>query len=524
MSREYFPREYQAAGESLVIAQPGAGLFFEPGGGKTVVAMTAADRLMHELLEVDRAIVVGPKMVAQEVWWREAAKWDHLKHLRVQLLTSEVFGYYRRTTWSAIADGEERVIVEGQATVEDMAFLAKAQAQGTALPRHEVRPEDPAQAKRRILSDPASLTVIGRDHLYNLAKLLGDDWPWEMMIGDESTSYKDPSSQRSRAVMFLRVRERVKRLLLLTGTPRPKNLEQLWAQVRLLDLGERLGADVTKFRKKYMVPGKMESADAARRAGRRQRVYDWKDAPGASDEVMAKVADICLSVRAKEWRENEEPNVVKRLVHLAPESMELYRKMAREYWLQLGGVQITAVNAGVLAGKLSQLASGFVFDEDRLAHEIHDAKLDALEELIEELDGEPLLVLYWFQPTLARLKRRFPGLATTKTQGFIDRFAAGELPLLALQPAGAGHGLDGLQFGGHHVAVMDLHPDWELYKQAVDRLDRSGQKHQVTVSQLMAVGTNDEVVADVLFERGMDNGRAMDAIAWRTREAMGATA
>ena len=490
-------------------------MFWEPGSGKTVTAMTAADRLMHEMMAVDRTIIVGPKMVAQEVWWREAARWDSLKHLRVHLLTAADFGYKRRTTWSAILHDEEREIIEPGATADDMAFLARAKVEGVAVPRHEVRPCDPKAAARAILDRQEAFTVVGRDHLYNLARLLGDAWPWRMMLGDESTSFKQYDSDRSRAVMYLRKKGLVERLVLLSGTPRPKDLEQFWAQVRLLDLGERLGESVTAFRKAYMVADKMESEWAARQAGRRPRVFSYRDAPGAVEEVMAKVGDICMSVRADIWRENEPPRVVKRMVRLPDEAMTAYETLAEDYVLQVPSGTVRAVNAGVLAGKLAQVASGFVYDGDRCVSEIHDAKMDALEELIDELGGEPLLVLYWFQPTLARLKKRFKHLMTSKTPGFIDKFGQGLGGLLALQPAGAGHGLDGLQHGGHHVAVLDLHPDWELYKQAVDRLDRSGQKHQVTVTQIVAAGTNDEIVSDVLFERGMDNGKLMDALAWR---------
>ena len=476
----------------------GVGIFAEPGGGKTVTTFSAIANLDLPTL------IVGPKLVAQEVWTREAAKWAHLAHLEIYHITAADFGYYKKVTTSAVWGDQSREIVRGLETPDDRIFLFGAEV---TIDTTELRPRDIAGVKRNILDRRERIHVISRDHFYPLVKLLGADFPYKMMIGDESTSYKNHDSNRSRAVYYLRQHNMLDRLVLLSGTPSPKGLENLWAQVRLLDGGKRLGATLGGFQKTYLMPDKKDRNSS--------RIFSWKPQPGAVEAVTGLITDICLSVRADIWRENEPPRVVQRRVTLPDAAMATYRKMEQDCVIEMSGQEISAQQAAALGNKLLQIGSGTVYDSDGNWHEIHDAKLDALEELIEELDGEPLLILYWYQPNLIRLKKRFPGIGTTKTKGFLDLFAAGKMPLLALQPASAGHGLDGLQHGGHHVVQFDLNHDWELQKQAIDRIDRSGQKHQVTVHQLIAAETLDSYVARVLADRGANQGKVMDAIRMR---------
>lgn len=500
---KFIPRDYQTASIDLQIREPGCGLFLEPGSGKTVSALTAADILMNDRLTVERTLVVAPKMVAQEVWWRECKKWDHLQHLQVFYLDSPQFDYYQRITASAVWGDESRVIVKDNMSEDDEAFLFAAEV---VVEKRELRPRDWRQVKENILRRREQIHVVSRDNFYTLVRILGDDWPYDLVLCDESTMVKNYDSKRSTAMFYLRERARINRLTLMSGTPSPRGLENLWSQVRLLDLGQRLGGQITKFRKLFMVP---DSRDA-------KRIFSWRAKPGATDLVTQKISDICLSVRADAWRETDPPRTVPVMVRLPEDALALYERLAEDLHLQLGDGTVTAAQAAVLGNKLIQVASGAVFDDERKYHILHDAKLDALEELVEELDGEPLVVVYWFKPTLDRLKQRFGAkLATTKTKGFLDRFARGELPLLAIQPASAGHGLDGLQHGGHHVAMVDLFHDWELYQQVVSRLDRSGQKFQVTVHQILAAGTKDLQVARVLADKGADQGRVMDALRFK---------
>lgn len=499
----FTPRDYQAAGIDLQLAQPGCGLFLEPGSGKTVTALTAADLLMNERWAVEKTLVVAPKMVAQEVWWRECAKWDHLQHLQVFYLDSPQFDYYQRITASAVWGDETRVIVKDTMSPEDEAFLFAAEV---VVEKRELRPRDWRKVKDNILRRREQIHVVSRDNFYTLVKIMGDDWPYNLVLCDESTMVKNYDTKRSLAMFYLRERDKINRLTLMSGTPSPRGLENLWSQVRLLDMGQRLGSQITKFRKRFMVP---DSRDA-------KRIFSWRAKPGATDEVTGLISDICLAVRADAWRETDPPRTVPRMVTLPEDALAMYERLAEDLHLELAEGRVSAPQAAVLGNKLIQVASGAVFDEEGRYHVLHDAKLDALEELIEELDGEPLVVVYWFKPTLDRLKARFGAkLATTKTKGFLDRFARGELPLLAIQPGSAGHGLDGLQQGGHHVAVVDVFHDWELYQQVVSRLDRSGQKFQVTVHQILAAGTKDLQVARVLADRGADQARVMEALRFK---------
>lgn len=503
----YLPRPYQQEGESRIMETPGFLMGYEPGSGKTVTALTAADRLMNHRLEVDRVLIVAPKMVAREVWWRETRKWAHLRHLRVAHIGTEQMDYFRDVTLTGLVDGEVLEVKKHLATREQHEALALAQDKGLVLKREQRGISDPKQVKRRILDNPAQIQVISRDNFYFLVKLLGKDWPWSMVLVDESTTFKSHGSQRSKAMWYLRSKGLVTRLVMMSGTPSPKGLEQLWAQVRLLDLGERLGTGITAFRERFMLPDK--------RNWTTKQVYSYKPQRGAVEEVGGLVKDICQSVTADVWRTNQEPLLVQVPVALPEAAREAYDRMEVSSVLRLGESLSAAANRGVLHGKLAQIASGALLDDDGKWHQIHAGKLDALEELVEQLDGEPLLVLYWFRSSAERLARRFPAVATIRTPGFLDKFARRELPILMINPASAGHGLDGLQHGGHHVAVFDLHADWEIYKQAVDRLDRYGQQSQVVVHQLVATGTVDETVADVLFDRAANQAKVLDAIAER---------
>ena len=315
--------------------------------------------------------------------------------------------------------------------------------------------------------------------------------------------FKNHESKRTIAVRWLRKEGLLERLILMSGTPSPRGIENLWAQLLLLDGGQRLGSKLGAFRKTYMVPDQRDA----------KRIFSWRAKPGATDLVTEKIKDICQAVRADVWRKTDPPQVVEHLITLPPQAMAQYQEMADECYLAIGDGEITAPQAAVLGNKLLQMASGAVLDSDGNYHVIHDEKLDALEELLEELDGEPLLLMYWYKSTLDRLRKRFGArLSTIKTKGFLDRFAAGKLPLLALQPGSAGHGLDGLQDGGHHVAALDLFHDFELFQQTISRLDRSGQKHRVTVHLFLADKTKDAQVGRVLANRGADQGRVMDAL------------
>lgn len=457
-------------------------LAFPPGSGKTPTALIAADLLMHDDLRMERTLIVGPKLVAEEVWLREVPKWDATKHLHIWHIAASVFALRRRTITHTAPGG-----VEVDETI--------------------LEPEDAKATRALILARPERIMTVSRDHFWRLTKVMGAKWFWDLVIWDESTSIKTHDSKRSQAVRFLRRKGKIKMFVPLSGTPRPKNLEQFWAQILPIDGGERLGEHLKDFRPKYMLPEQVEVRGRIR--------INWNDRPGAIEEALTKVRDICLSVRSDVWRQTAPPVVTARPVALPDRVQAMYDTLSARKVLTLpGGARVIATDPAVLASKLLQIAAGFVIDEAGVAHWLHDEKINALLELIEELDGEPLLVLYWHQAVERRLKEKVKGLVTTKTKGFLDRFAAGRIATLALHPASAGHGLDGLQNGGHHVAAVEVFPDWELWQQAVSRLDRSGQKEQVTVHQIVVPGTRDDRIAQILADREADQGRVIEALLW----------
>lgn len=477
---EFIPRDYQALGRDLLYASAEGGMLaFPPGSGKTPTALTVADLLMHEALRCERTLVVGPKLVAEEVWVRECPKWDHLKHLRVGHIPVSLF-QFKVTKTTHVVDAVE-------------------------IDETKRAPADPKATRAAVLALPERILTISRDHFWWLTKVMGSKWPWDLVIWDESTSIKTHDSLRSKAIRFLRKKGKVKVFIPLSGTPRPKSLEQFWSQIRPIDGGKRLGETLGEFRSRYMAPQQFEV--------RGRTVVKWADREGALEEVMAAVKDICLSVRAEVWRQTEPPDTVLRAVTLPARVRAMYDTLGRDRVLRLpGGALVTAPDPAILAGKRLQLAAGFIYDDDGEAHWLHDEKIDALLELLEELEGEPLMILYWHKAVEKRLKEKVKGLATTKSKGFLDQFAAGRLKALALHPASAGHGLDGLQKGGHHVACVELFADWECYQQAVSRLDRSGQAHRVTVHQIQAMETRDQEIGWLLACREACQERVIEAL------------
>ena len=405
---KYVPHEYQAYCIDYLLERPAAALWLKPGMGKTVTALTAADRLLYDYFAVSKVLVIAPLRVAEDTWTRESAKWDHLQHLRV----SRVLGSAR----------------------ERLAALAVE----------------------------ADVYCINRENVPWLVKLYGLAWPFELVIVDESSSFRNPSAQRFKALR--KVRPLIKYIWELTGTPRPRSLLDLWAQVYLLDRGERLGKTMTEYKNRYFTPG--------RRNG--YVVYEWTPRPGAEAEVYSKISDICVSMQARDYLKLPE------LVALSPEARELYDRMERETILELAGEVIDAGSAAAVNGKLLQIAGGAVYDDDHVAHELHTAKLDALEDILEEANGEPVLVAYNFRHERDRILARFPQAVQLKDSETIAAWNRGEIPVLLAHPAGAGHGLN-LQDGGHIIVWFSPTYDQELIEQFIDRLYRQGQRETTSV-------------------------------------------
>lgn len=421
---KYIPHDYQAFCIDYLLTHPAAGLFLKPGMGKTSTSLTAAERLLYDSFAVSKVLVIAPLRVAEDTWSRESEKWDHLRHLRI----SKVLGS--------------------------------------------------AKEREAALAADADVYCINRENVPWLVKFYGLRWPFEAVIVDESSSFRNPSAQRFKALR--KVRPLIKYIWELTGTPRPRSLMDLWAQIYLLDRGERLGKTLTEFKNRYFTPG--------RRNG--YVIYEWIPRPGAEEEIYRLISDICVSMEAKDHLDLPELVTTSRVVPLSQEAREQYEQMEREAVLELPEDVIDAGSAAAVNGKLLQIAGGAVYDEDHNVHELHSAKLDVLEDIMEEANGEPVLVAYWYKHERARIMARFPQAVQLKDSDTIAAWNRGEIPMLLVHPAGAGHGLN-LQDGGHIVVWFGPTYDGELNEQLIDRLYRQGQKETTSVIYLVAEGTVD---------------------------------
>lgn len=450
---KYTPHEYQQFCEDFLLDKPAAGLLLDMGLGKTVITLTTVARWMYDRFEINKVLVVAPLRVAEDTWTKESAKWDHLQGLRVV-----------------------RVL-------------------GTEAQRI------------RALQTDADIYCINRENIPWLVKYYGASWPFDGVVLDELSSFKNPSSKRFKAMR--KVRPLIKRIVGLTGTPSPNGLIDLWAQIYLLDQGERLGRTLTEYRNRYFNPG--------RRNG--YVVYDWVPKPGAEDEIYNKISDICVSMKACDYIKLPERVDVVHTVKLDDAARAAYAEMEKEAVLELGpDAVVDAGTAAVVSNKLLQIANGAVYDEDDRVHPIHHAKLDALEDIIEAINGRPVLVFYSFRHDLERIMRRFPLAKKLEGAAEIDAWNRGEIPILLAHPAGAGHGLN-LQAGGNHIVWFGLPWSLELYQQANARIHRQGVKgERVTITHLVAEGTIDEDVMRVLARRATRQDALLEAVKARIKK------
>ena len=416
-----------------------------------MITLTAINELKYHRFQVARCLVVAPKKVAEATWATEAAKWDHLRHLRI-------------------------IPVLGS-------------------------------AKRRIaaLATPGDVWVINRENVPWLVDYCRNDWPFDMVVLDESSSFKNASSKRFKALRL--VRPRIRRIVALTGTPSPNGLEDLWAQVYLLDGGARLGKTLTSYREAFF------TQDYSR-PGQMYRTYSPQD--GAEDRIKAAISDICVSMSAADYLEL--PDYVEDIVPVAldAKARRAYDALERDMLLQVDETTITAGSAAVLNGKLLQLCSGAAYDVSGQVAHVHDCKLEAFMELVEGLHGEHALVFYWFQHERDRLLEALAktGLRARVYTGAADGEAwnAGEVDILLAHPMSCGYGLN-LQQGGHH-AVWYGYPNWalELYQQANARLYRQGQRYPVICHHLVVQGGMDEAVVEALHDKGDAQATLMESL------------
>lgn len=364
--------------------------------------------------------------------------------------------------------------------------------------------------RKAALEEDADVYVINRENVVWLVDIYRKAWPFDMVVVDELSSFKSSQSKRFRALR--QVRPQVKRFAGLTGTPTPNGLMDLWPQMYLIDRGERLGRTIGEYRQHYFIPGKTNG----------YVVYSYELKRGSEEAIREKISDICISMKAEDYLKMPELVVNDIPVTLSPGEMETYRTMERDQLLTIDEEEITALSAAAVYNKLMQMANGGVYTDDGSVAEIHGRKLDALEEIMEASQGQPVLVFYTYRHDLARLLSRFRAWhpRTMKGQQDIKDWNEGRIPLLLAQPASMGHGLN-LQAGGHIIVWYGLTWSLELYQQANARLYRQGQQNGVVIHRLVARGTIDEEVVKRLEKKDRTQEDLLEALKARIREIRG---
>ena len=413
--------------------------------------------LKYNRFLVRKVLVIAPKKVAEGTWTKEAVKWDHTRMLRV----SPILG---------------------------------------------------SQTKRiRALNTPADLYIINRENVCWLVDYYRNSWPFDMVVVDESSSFKSHSAKRFKALAS--VCPRIDRMVELTGTPSPNGLADLWSQIFLLDAGERLGKRYTQFRERYFQPDK-RGADGM--------VYSYEAKPGTEASILEKISDICISMKAEDYLELPDIVYHEIPVELDKKSAKAYYELEREMVLQLpeDDEMISVTSAAALSNKLLQLANGAIYDEDRQVHEVHSCKIEAFMELIESLQGKPVLVFYNYQHDRERILTALSGtrlrVRELKNTQDEDDWNAREIDVLLTHPASSAYGLN-LQQGGNHVIWFGLTWNYELYTQANKRLHRQGQTDKVIIHHLICSGTRDEDVMQALKKKDDVQNWVMESLKARIR-------
>ncbi len=444
---KYVPHEYQKYAQDFIIKHLACGLMLDMGLGKTVITLTAIWLLIFDYFEVSKVLVIAPLRVAQDTWSKECEKWEHLNWLRI----SKILGTEKQ--------------------------------------------------RETALRTKADIYIINRENVEWLCENCKFDF--DMVVIDELSSFKSPKAKRFKALR--KVRPKVKRIIGLTGTPAPNSLMDLWSQINLLDMGERLGRFITNYRNEYFVPDKRNQ----------QIVFSYKPREGAEELIYNKISDICVSMKACDYLKMPERinNVVE--VQMSQNEEALYKKLEREMLLPFVDGDIDAVNAAALSNKLLQMANGAVYDEFKAVKKIHSKKLEALEDLIESANGKPVLIFYGYKHDKERIAEKFK-VTEILTSEDITKWNKGEIPIAIAHPASAGHGLN-LQAGGSTVIWFSITWSLELYQQANARLWRQGQKETVVIHHIICKGTIDEQVMEVLQRKQTGQDALINAVRARIR-------
>ncbi|MEA4874380.1 DEAD/DEAH box helicase [Anaerorhabdus sp.] len=441
---KYNPHEYQSYATDFILSHPISAVFLEMGLGKSVITLSAIFDLCLDSFLVCKVLVIAPLRVARDTWPSEIKKWEHLKGLSY-----------------SVAVGTEKERIDA-------------------------------------LMTRSTLYIINRENVDWLVNKSGIPFDFDMVVIDELSSFKSYGAKRFKSL--LKVRPSVNRIVGLTGTPSSNGLMDLWAEFRILDLGQRLGRYITHYRNTYFTPDKRNA----------QVIFSYKPLPGAEDKIYKQISDITISMKSIDYLKMPECIVNEMSVSLNEKEWNIYSKFKDDMVTKLGDEEIDAVNAAVLSGKLLQMANGAVYDSENKTHIIHDKKLDALEDLIEGANGKPVLVAYWFKHDLERIKNRFP-VRQIKASKDIEDWNEGNIPIAVIHPASAGHGLN-LQSGGSTLIWFGLTWSLELYQQTNARLYRQGQNETVIIHHIITKGTIDEDVMTALTKKEETQASLIDAV------------
>lgn len=442
---KYSPHDYQRYAAEFIITHPISALLLDMGLGKTSITLTAINDLLFDSFEIHKVLVVAPLRVARDTWSAEIEKWEHLKNLRYSVVT------------------------------------------GTA------------QERISALCIPADIYIINRENVQWLVEESGLIFDFDMAVIDELSSFKNHQSKRFRA--FMKVRPKMKRIVGLTGTPASNGLMDLFAEFKLLDMGERLGRLIGQYRNAYFQPDKRNG----------MVIYSYKPLPNDERQIYDKISDITISMKAADHLKMPELISSEYTVQLSENEKEKYDRLKKDLIFSTEDNEVTAANAASLSNKLSQMANGAVYSDDESVIEIHDRKLDALEDIIESMNGKPLLVAYWFKHDLERIRKQFD-VREIKSSDDISDWNSGKIPVALIHPASAGHGLN-LQSGGSTLVWFGLTWSLELYQQTNARLWRQGQTADTVVIQHIIVkGTIDEQIMKALKTKDTTQAALITAV------------
>lgn len=448
---KYEPHDYQKYAIAFIESHPVSAILLDMGLGKTSITLTAINDLLFDSFLVHKVLIIAHLRVARTTWTAEVDKWNHLQNLICSV------------------------------------------AMGTESER------------RNALLKRADIYIINRENIGWLVEESGVLFDYDMIVIDELSSFKNHKAKRFKSLM--KVRPTVNRIVGLTGTPAGNGLMDLWAEFRLLDMGQRLGRFISRYRDKFFIPDKRNG----------QIVYSYKPLPNAEKAIYEAISDITISMKAADHLNMPELISTDYLVDMDDKEREIYERFKKNLVIELSSdKELTASNAATLSGKLSQMANGAVYDEAGECCRIHDRKMDALEDLIESANGKPVLVAYWFRHDLIRIMERLKKagvyFCVISSDQSIKDWNNGKIAVGLIHPASAGHGLN-LQNGGSILVWFGLTWSLELYQQTNARLWRQGQKSgTVVIAHIVTRGTVDEQIVKALQRKELTQSALIEAV------------